>query len=98
MHYFLLYTSTSNHSGSSQEDSLQPVTPNKFYQEEGGALVLYSHNKQNTKLTTSRGDYLVQELRTGSFPDCFNHSAKILIGFINVSLCLDLQRCPYQGK
>lgn len=49
-------------------------------------------------LTTCRGDHLVQEFGAGAFPDLFDDRSKLLVGLVNVALCLDLERGSNQGK
>lgn len=49
-------------------------------------------------LTTCRGDHLVQEFGAGAFPDLLDDRSKLLVGLVNVALCLDLERGSNQGK
>ena len=49
-------------------------------------------------LTTCGGDHLVQEFGAGAFPDLLDDRSTLLVGLVNVALCLDLQRGSNQGK
>ena len=49
-------------------------------------------------LTTCRGDHLVQEFGAGSLPDLLDHRTQLLVGLVDVALCLDLQGGSNQGE
>ena len=53
---------------------------------------------QEALLTTCGRHHLVKQSGTCTFPDLPDNGTELLVGLVNVALCLDLQRGSHKGK